>query len=93
MTIPDPEPEQEPVERPFQELRDSGLLWLINTSVLHPRGYALSLCFDGDDENLGECTGWILMGDGTERWAFDERNREFSKLLDETFLKLKELMP
>lgn len=29
--------------RPWSDLRDSGLLWLINTTVLHPRGYAMGI--------------------------------------------------
>jgi len=52
--------------RPFSELRDTGLLWLVNTAVFHPRGFALALVFDG-----GEAVGWELTGDGTEPWMFD----------------------
>jgi hypothetical protein len=29
--------------RMFAELSPSGLLWLINVSVFHPRGYALAI--------------------------------------------------
>lgn len=53
-------------QRPFHELRDEGLLWLINTSVFHPRGYALALHLNDD----GEATGWTLLGDGSEAWTF-----------------------
>lgn len=52
--------------RPFADLRDSGLLWLVNTSVLHPRGYALALHFDAE----GNATGWSLQGNGSEPWTF-----------------------
>lgn len=56
-------------DRPFSDLRDTGLLWLINRTVLHPRGYALALNYeepmDGD-----EPTGWSLMGDGSEPWQY-----------------------
>lgn len=52
--------------RPFDELRDSGLLWLINASVFHPRGFALALHYEG-----GEAVGWSLVGDGTEPWQYD----------------------
>lgn len=54
--------------RPFSELRDSGLLWLINRAVLHPRGYAIALHVDGE----GEVTGWSLLGDGSEPWTFED---------------------
>lgn len=53
--------------RDIEELRDSGLLWLINRVALHPRGYALAFHYDDD----GDFIGWSLMGDGTEPWAFD----------------------
>lgn len=49
--------------RPFADLRDSGLLWLINTSVFHPRGLALAIRLN----EAGVATGWelIFAGDGT----------------------------
>lgn len=53
--------------RPFSELGDTGLLWLINRTVFHPRGLALAL-----HEQDGEITGWSLLGDGTEAWSFPE---------------------
>lgn len=52
--------------RPFEELRDSGLLWLLNRAALHPRGYALALHFD----SAGRAVGWSLEGDGSEPWTF-----------------------
>jgi hypothetical protein len=51
--------------RPFSELRDEGLLWLINVSVFHPRGFALAVHLD-DFDNV---TGWSLLGDGSEAWV------------------------
>lgn len=54
--------------QPFAELREGGLLWLINRVVFHPRGFALGLTFDDD----GNCLGWDLLGDGSEPWAFAE---------------------
>lgn len=48
--------------RPIADLRSSGLLWLINRTVFHPRGMALALVA-GDD---GEIAGWRLTGDGSE---------------------------
>lgn len=55
--------------RPFEDLRPTGLLWLINTTVFHPRGYALALHFNDD----GSCSGWSLMGDGSEVWQFTDK--------------------
>lgn len=51
--------------RPWGELRDSGLLWLINRVVFHPRGYALFVTMRD-----GEPVGWGLQGDGSEVWTF-----------------------
>lgn len=52
--------------RPLAELRDTGLLWMINRSLFHPRGFALALVYDAD----GQCTGWELLGDGSEPWTY-----------------------
>lgn len=54
--------------RPFSELRDTGLLWLLNRTALHPRGLALALHTD----EAGEVLGWSLLvsGDG-DPWTFD----------------------
>lgn len=54
--------------RPFAELRPTGLLWLINVTVFHPRGYALAIHLNDE----GEATGWSLMGDGTESWTMGD---------------------
>ena len=62
-------PTHDPV-RPFSELRDSGLLWLINRVVFHPRGYALGLVPDGQS-NGDNYLGWRLQGDGSEPWRFE----------------------
>ena len=62
--------------RPFSEIQNSGLLWLINTSLLHPRGFALALVFETQEG--GEPIGWALYGDGTEPWSFaDDAQEEF----------------
>ena len=63
--------------RPWSGLRDSGLLWLINRTALHPRGFALGITEDG----------WTLLGDGSEPWMFlgaDEEDACFARL--EAFL-------
>lgn len=48
--------------RPWEELREAGLLWLINRMVFHPLGWALAIDSDG--------RGWQLLGDGREVWSF-----------------------
>lgn len=55
------------VVRPWEELITTGLLWLINASVLHPRGYALGLVIGPDG-----IKGWRLLGDGSKPWRFDD---------------------
>jgi hypothetical protein len=62
--------------RPFAELAGSGMLWLVNRSVFHPRGFALALHLD----EAGNATGWSVKGDGQEPWAFlmdDEEDDRF----------------
>lgn len=56
--------------RPFSQLSTTGLLWLINKAVLHPRGFALALDYDSADSD--EPLGWSLYGDGKEPWTFAE---------------------
>ena len=68
ITQPERDPAQPGRIRPFGELRDSGLLWLINRVVFHPHGYALALVSDG---RSSEPAGWRLLGDGSEVWRFD----------------------
>lgn len=53
--------------RDLAELHESGLLWLINRQVFHPRGYALALTVEN-----GTAVGWDLLGDGTGPWSFSE---------------------
>lgn len=59
--------------RPLEDLRESGLLWLINRVVFHPRGFAIALHIRG-----GKAVGWELLGDGSEPWQYadevDERD-------------------
>jgi hypothetical protein len=64
--VPHPEEDRHSTARPFSELRDSGLLWLINRVVFHPRGFALALTM-----HEGEPIGWNLLGDGSEIWRFE----------------------
>jgi YD repeat-containing protein len=54
--------------RSFEEFRKAGFLWLINTAVFHPRGFAIAFSYNSE----GNVSGWQLLGDGRERWAFSE---------------------
>jgi hypothetical protein len=65
----------------WDDLRSTGLLWLINTTVFHPRGFALALHFDDG----GDCTGWSLLGDGQERWTYSEDGWPEGEGLDDAF--------
>lgn len=66
--------------RPFVELTDSGLLWLINRVVFHPRGFALALVIRD-----GVAVGWNLLGDGSEVWRFEgNEDHSFDQVM-ETF--------
>jgi hypothetical protein len=51
----------------FAALRGTGLLWLINKVVFHPRGFAFALQLEDD----GSASGWTLLGDGTEPWRYE----------------------
>lgn len=80
--------------REFSELKDTGLLWLINRVVFHPRGYALALY----SEN-GKAVGWKLLGDGTEVWDMgsdptpEEREKYGALSEDELFTLVKKILP
>lgn len=60
--------------RPVNELMDSGLLWLINRVVFHPRGLALALWVE---EDSGDVTAWRLMAAAEgEPFSFSNRDDE-----------------
>lgn len=54
--------------RPLIQLKEHGLLWLINKAVFHPRGFALVLHVDRNGNGIG----WSLEGDGTEAWKMGD---------------------
>lgn len=72
-----------PETHAWEEFRTLGLLWLINTSVLHPRGFALAFVYDDDRNPIG----WQLVGDGSEPWTFldecDDRFQAVEALFDQ----------
>lgn len=80
VTAPTPAPDDESLLRPWSEFRTAGLLWLINTVVFHPRGYAI-----GIGPNPGD--GWMLQGDGRERWSYDTADPDFVAELDDAYLR------
>lgn len=55
-----------------QELRDKGLLWLVNRVAFHPRGFALALVCEED----GTVSGCQLLGDGSEPHYFTPEDDE-----------------
>lgn len=65
--------------RPWEELKSSGLLWLINRVVFHPRGFALALV-----RREGEIVGWALQGDGREVWRFSDPEDDSFTAVQET---------
>lgn len=71
--------------RPFSDLRDSGLLWLINRSVFHPRGFALQLAVNLE---TGEIIGWRLSGDGSKPRRMEGDEPEF-ECAEATFMAAK----
>jgi hypothetical protein len=73
---PTPEP------RSFAELRDSGLLWLVNRVCFHPHGFALALVTNTE---TGEAIGWDLLGDGSEVWRFGGDEDEHFEQVRRTF--------
>lgn len=89
MAKPEPAPttpvkrrDHDPAVRPFSDLSSdvTGLLWLVNRVVFHPRGYALALHREDD----GSVSGWSMLGDGSEVWTFSEEADDecFAKVAD-----------
>lgn len=52
----------------LKKFHDDGLVWLVNTAVLHPRGLALAVHLD----ESGEAVGLSIVGEGDEPWVFGE---------------------
>lgn len=68
--------------RPFTDLSTSGLLWLINRTTFHPRGFALSLHTD----DQGNVTGWTLLAHPAgEPYSFPpEVDKEYAAHAEDT---------
>lgn len=52
---------------PWAEFHHQGLQWLINASVLNPRGYHLATYFP--DDTYAVSTGFMIAGDGSAPWS------------------------
>lgn len=53
------------------EMLDDGLLWLINKTCFHPRGFALGY-------SPGQKT-FVMLGDGREPWSYEiDEDAKFS---------------
>lgn len=68
--------------RQFADLSATGLLWLINRVVFHPRGLALAIHVD----DAGVATGWTLLGDGKKCFTFNAADD------DESFARLQQFL-
>lgn len=69
----------------FNELEKSGLLWMINRYIFHPRGFTFGLVPD----ERGNMTGWALLGTGKECYKFMSDMDDMGFLAAETFLAKK----
>lgn len=85
----------EALSYPMEELVSSGLLWLINSTVFWPRGFALAL----EDERVPGQTGpdahkiagFLILGDGSEPIISSEEEisqRRF-EAVEDLFAKLR----
>lgn len=71
---------------PWSELGETGMLWLINKVVFHPRGFALALVTD----TAGKVKGWDLLGNGSEPWQFSEEvDNEYFHRAEGTLVRFK----
>lgn len=77
----DPTVTSGPPSLPFEDLRRHGLLWLVNKTCFHPRGYALGL----DMNEQGEAVGWLLFGDGSEPIRYEGQTPEGVDIDDDGF--------
>ncbi len=58
-------------------LREDGILWMINRTIFHPRGFALAI-----NEEVSQLT---LTGDGVEVWTFAESMADIEQELFDAF--------
>lgn len=53
----------------LKRFHDDGLVWLVNTALLHPRGLALAIHYDDEDERPELPLGLSVVG-SDEPWCF-----------------------
>jgi len=56
----------------LKKFHNDGLVFLVNTALLHPRGLALAIHLDDDGEPLG----LSIFGEGDEPWVFGRNAQE-----------------
>jgi hypothetical protein len=56
--------------RSFDDLRDTGLLWAINRYIFHPRGLAMAVCLEHDEDS--KVFAWRMMSLLGETFNYDE---------------------
>jgi hypothetical protein len=66
----------------YVDLSESGLLWLINTTVFHPRGYALAV-------NTEQPVRLLLLGDGKDPVTFAD---EMHEIVEQKFAAVEALL-
>jgi hypothetical protein len=91
-TTPEVYTEEQDGYRPFNELSESGLLWLINTTTFWPRGYSLGIEHRATPEQHeagenGEAVGWKILGDGKSAWRASS-----DEVMDARFAAVAELL-
>lgn len=60
----------------FAQLSETGMLWLLNRVIFHPRGFALAIEYA---DGVAQPCGWSLIGNGTEVWKFADDAMEDEK--------------
>lgn len=50
------------------DLQEDGILWMINRTIFHPRGFALAITEDKTD--------LVLLGDGQEVWNYTKEGED-----------------
>lgn len=77
--------------RPFNELRENGLLWLINRTIFHPRGFSLGFVVETSEETGEETSlGWSILGNGSESFTFlDEQDQVHFAHVEKFFAELR----
>lgn len=73
----------------LDQLRTTGVLWLINAAVFHPRGVALALDYADEDGPDADARGWSLVAsDDGGPWTFPDSDEIRDRFVDvETLIR------